>query len=333
MPAKLKIHLPDDEGLHKEPVEWWYWTAQGESAKGDQYALMFVLFKGSVLGVKNIYFAHWFSTDVKQKKFKPHFKVFWKGADDSGLRNGAFVFSAGPSIGMRKNKDASYQIKTPDFDLRFKPIKPPLYVGGTGLVDLKTTSTYYYSLPRHEVSGNVVAGRRGIKFKGLGWMDHQWSPVTLFNQFAWTWFSFQLDNGADLMFFSFGRKPETVMGMISWPGGKQQTVHKLKMTALKTRWKSSLSGASYPLEWQIDIPSLNLHLTCGPKLLNQEMTHAHFRYWEGPLWVHGNMGDQILKGHGFLELNGVPAGKNIILIMLRAVKHKNPWSFLKKIFS
>lgn len=221
MSDKLKIHFPEDEGLHKEPVEWWYWTAQGEDDKGDPYALMFALFKGSVLGLKNIYFAHWFSTDIKHKKFKPHFKVFWKGADDLGLSKGILDFSAGSFFSMKKTKDASYQIKTPDFNLRFNPVKPPLFVGGTGLVDLKTTSTYYYSLPRHEVSGNIFAGQREIKFKGLGWMDHQWSPVFLFNQFAWTWFSFQLDDGTDLMCFSFGRKKKTVLAMISWPDGRQ----------------------------------------------------------------------------------------------------------------
>lgn len=333
MTDKSRIHFPDDEGLHKEPVEWWYWTAQGEDEKGEPYALMFVLFKGSILNAKNIYFAHWFITDIKQKKFKPHYKVFLKGVDDYGLRNNDLAFKGGSLISMIKNKDASYQIITPDFNLKFNPVKPPVFAGGTGWVDLNITSTYYYSLPRHEVSGEMLVGRRKIGFKGLGWMDHQWSPISLFNQFVWTWFSFQLDDGMDLMCFSFGRKSKTLSAMVSWPDGKQQVISDLKMTALKMRWKSPLSGASYPLEWQIDIPSLKLHLTCGPKVINQEMMHAHFRYWEGPLWVHGNRGEISIKGHGFLELNGIPAGNNFISIILQMVKRKNYLSFLKNIFN
>lgn len=320
--TKPAIHLPKDHGLHKDPIEWWYWTAQGTTDQGRPIALMFALFKGSIFGLANLYFAHWFVTDTKKSVFKPRFNVFWKGLEDKGLKNGALDAKSGHDFRMMQYSDGNYLIKTPDFELKLKPSKPAMMVGGSGFVDLKTSTTYYYSLPRLETKGYIVQGGKKHGFQGLAWMDHQWSPVTMNTEHAWTWFSFQLSDGTDLQCFEYGRTKRTRLATVSWPDGKQSSHHEVILRHSGKLWKSKVSEAKYPLDWNISIPSAGIEIHCRPKNNEQEMIHGPFRYWEGPLTAEGTVKGTKVAGNGFLELNGIKAEQNIFRFFLNILNSK-----------
>ncbi|MFA6503466.1 MAG: lipocalin family protein [Patescibacteria group bacterium] len=319
---KSAIHLPHDEGAHDDPIEWWYWTAQGTDSKGKSYAIMFALFKFGLLGLAEVYFAHWFVTDVEKKKFIPHFKVFWKGLEENGLRHHKLQAKEDKDFLMTKERHGSFRLKTKQFDLRFTQTKPIMLVGGTGFVDLKTATTHYYTIPRLEVKGKILIKEKNLSFNGLGWTDQQWSPLNIKPEHAWTWFSFQLSDGTDLQCFDYGRTKRVRMATISMPNGRQKVYKDVRLTPFGDAWHSKKSGAKYPLEWKIEIPKAKIKLTCGPKLQNQEMIHGPFRYWEGPLWAHGEIGQTAVEGHGFLELNGVTSDKNIFQMLRSLMSRK-----------
>ena len=70
--------------------------------------------------------------------------------------------------------------------------------------------SYYYSVPRLEVAGNLSyidkAGQnRTMDVTGQGWVDRQWGD---WNVRAWEWTSFRFDNGARVNLYSFGNALE-----------------------------------------------------------------------------------------------------------------------------
>lgn len=308
--SKPVVSLPKDQGLHKDPVEWWYWTAQGTDRQGHEYAVMFALFKVDVIKLTNVFFAHWFISEIDRKKFRPHTKVFWRGLDTGSFENGSMDAWSGKSFRMDRRPDGSFGLKTPQFGLDLKPLKPTLLVGGTGFIDLKSSTTVYYSHPRLEATGHLRLGNKKISFKGLAWMDHQWSPITFNREHAWTWFSFQLTDGTDFQCFEYGWRKKVFLATVSWPDGSQQIFKDVKLTPMGEPWVSPASRAKYFLTYTIEIPSAGIRLSCGPKINDQEMVHGLFRYWEGPLWTHGSVKDRQVTGNGFLELNGVPSDKS-----------------------
>ena len=56
------------------------------------------------------------------------------------------------------------------------------------------------------VSGEVQAGGRAHAVEGLTWMDREWSTSALGpGAVGWDWFSLQLDDGREVMFFRIRR--------------------------------------------------------------------------------------------------------------------------------
>jgi predicted secreted hydrolase len=80
-----------------------------------------------------------------------------------------------------------------------------------------------------------------------------------------------------------------------------------QMTPSGTTWTSPVTNASYPIEWQTKVPSLNLRLQITTKLRNQEMTAAGSNatnYWEGAIEISGTRNDTPVSGVGYLEMTG-----------------------------
>ena len=69
-------------------------------------------------------------------------------------------------------------------------------------------------------------------------------------------------------------------------------------------WHSRLTGATYPVAWQVDIPSRQLTLAAESRLDEQELVLPPISYWEGAIRVSGRRGNQPIEGHGYMELTG-----------------------------
>jgi predicted secreted hydrolase len=76
---------------------------------------------------------------------------------------------------------------------------------------------------------------------------------------------------------------------------------------LGEQWTSPATGASYPLRWQVNVPSLNLNLEVSTRLPQQEMTatsRSAPNYWEGAVEIIGTRGSAMASGVGYLEMTG-----------------------------
>ena len=69
-------------------------------------------------------------------------------------------------------------------------------------------------------------------------------------------------------------------------------------------WHSQKTGATYPLEWEIAIPSHSIVLAVTPRLSDQELVVPPVSYWEGAIRAVGHRADGAISGLGYMELTG-----------------------------
>jgi predicted secreted hydrolase len=72
-------------------------------------------------------------------------------------------------------------------------------------------------------------------------------------------------------------------------------------------WKSPKTGATYPAEWSVQVPSEGLNLQIQPTMPDQELVTENsggVRYWEGSVRVTGQDQGKPVSGVGYVELTG-----------------------------
>jgi predicted secreted hydrolase len=140
-------------------------------------------------------------------------------------------------------------------------------------------------------------------------MDHEFGTSYLAdNHTGWDWFSLQLDNGRELMFFQIrqddgGIEPLSSGSLIDADG----TVQHLSRDAVAIRvvdtWISPETEAPYPAGWHLSVPAASLELDVQPYLSDQEL-NVSYAYWEGAVRVSGEGINGPVTGVGYVELTG-----------------------------
>jgi predicted secreted hydrolase len=99
---------------------------------------------------------------------------------------------------------------TESVDLSLSPQKPPVLQGDQGLSvksDGNCNASYYYSISRLQVSGEITNRGESHSVIGSAWLDREWSSSVLADhQVGWDWFALQLTDGRDLMIYQLRDK-------------------------------------------------------------------------------------------------------------------------------
>jgi predicted secreted hydrolase len=144
-------------------------------------------------------------------------------------------------------------------------------------------------------------------------MDHEFGSGDLEkDQVGWDWFSIQLNDHSELMFYLLRRVDGTADPVSSgtWvlPDG---TSHALTVSDMNIEvldyWTSPTSGTRYPNRWRLSVPSRSLSLLLVPTMPNQELMterSTQVTYWEGAVNVTGERGQHHMAGQGYVELTG-----------------------------
>jgi predicted secreted hydrolase len=155
----------------------------------------------------------------------------------------------------------------------------------------------------------VTVDGRVVDVRGSAWFDHEWSTSALGEgAVGWDWFSLQLDDGRELMYFQIRREDGTVEPVSGGTlvGGDGQTrrlrAHEVSVEVLE-RWTSRESGASYPVRWRLVSGPAALDLEVDRRLDGQEM-RTSFTYWEGAVGVRGTSAGRAVAGDGYVEMTG-----------------------------
>lgn len=339
-----KVELPKDNSTHENTIEWWYFNGHLKDKKGKEYSFMDCFFKVDITNVnithlfnnpfKNyykkgnyIYFAHSVVSDIlKQKNYKEIQNISMV-SHDSFTRDRFFVNYINPNIlggfvnsEIEEHEDNTFHIKTGNLDLTLKPTKEPMLEGGHGYVGTIESGSYYYSLTNMETSGILMLDGKELEVTGKAWMDHQWADA-VYKKDKWTWFSFQLENGMEIMCVEYKKKDGTdiLINTLDKHGIQRQYTEATFKKGKKV-WKSKKTKAEYPQVWEINIPEANILIKARSTMNDQEMIFGQINYWEGPLEVTVDIDGDKIKGKGFMELVGYSADYNYLLLESREIE-------------
>jgi predicted secreted hydrolase len=324
------FHFPDDHGPHVQfRSEWWYWTGNLDGPDGRRFGYQFTVFRSalapesserraSAWATRQFFMAHLALTDVASGAFYAFERTSraalgLAGATARPFRVWLLDWSAegsgdgdAPPIRLRVTRGDIA------LDLALAAGKPIVLEGDRGLSQkgrAPGNASYYYSLTRMPTEGRVTVQGKSFPVHGASWMDREWSTSALeAGQTGWDWFSLQLSDGRDLMFYRLrgdGGSADPMSGgtLIEADGTSRRLTREQVSLQPTGAWKSPRSGVVYPSGFRLQIFNPPLDLTITPLIADQEL-NVTFRYWEGAVGVTGVAGTQKLTGRGYLELTG-----------------------------
>jgi predicted secreted hydrolase len=283
---------------------------------------------------KEVYFSHSIISDISKKKIFSKTNPISILSKDSFSKEDLFVNYLNPSpMGYVNNvieiNNGIYHIKTENLDLNLKPKGKHFLHHGNGVFSFKKKRVYYYSFTDMEVEGTLILNGKPIEVKGKAWMDHEWAGFA--GEKNWNWFSIQLDNKTGIMIHDYNNKENVYVGIDR--KGRGEFTDDLVLVP-KAEWKSPLTGAKYPTEWNIYIPSKSINLIAKAPVKQQEVLFGSLNYWEGPIDISGTIKGKKVKGLGFMELTGRKAEKSKMALYEHQIKSEAKWymDFAKKEF-
>ncbi|HMD87772.1 MAG TPA: lipocalin-like domain-containing protein [Anaerolineaceae bacterium] len=330
--APRNFVFPSDHGPHPDfQTEWWYYTGNLDSSEGQHFGFELTFFRralqpssariarNSDWATQQVYMAHFTLTDVSSGSFR-YFEQLSRGAAGLAGALGQPVFSVWlNNWSVQQIAPDEYHLQSSQQDIRLdlmlKDLKGPILEGDHGYSQKGAevgNASYYYSETRLQTQGTLTVGMENYQVNGASWMDHEFSTSALStNEVGWDWYALQLNDGSELMMYSLrhsdGSQDLFSSGTVIYPDGSTRS---FKLSDFKithtTTWRSPHSGAVYPADWTVQIPSENLTLQVQPYLADQEL-NVSFIYWEGAVKVNGSRAGQALSGSGYVELTGYAA--------------------------
>ena len=341
LPGKI-FSFPQDHFSHPEfKTEWWYYSGHLQSSDRDKksYGYQLTFFrtglksekketkdKKSKWSIQNLYFAHLALTDESKKKFDYREKISRGSLGEAGAsiyrKDGELfrVWIENWSAEGKSSTMSDHFLKAGDKDfgieLMLTQEKNPVIHGQKGIsqkAEGEGYASHYYSISRLKTEGKLFLKGKEIPVHGMSWMDHEFGSNQLREyQVGWDWFSIQLDNRMDLMFYQIrhqdGKLDPGSSGTMIYPDGSQQhlSLKEFQVEVLE-KWKSQKSGGTYPSKWIVKVPNHRIELILAPTVKDQELItkeSTRVTYWEGSVKVEGKYQGHPIKGMGYVELTG-----------------------------
>lgn len=336
LPGRI-FSFPQDHFSHPEfKTEWWYYSGHLQTLDRDKrfYGYQLTFFRtalkreknaASKWSVRDLYFAHLALTDKSKKNFEYREKVSRGSLGEAGALPYADhklfrVWVEDWSVEGKGSAMQDHLLKARDKDfgieLTLTQEKRPVVHGKNGISQKGAGAghaSHYYSISRLETKGKIFLRGNEFPVQGISWMDHEFGSNQLGqDQVGWDWFSIQLDQGTDLMFYQIRHRDRRLdpfsSGTIIFADGSYEhlPLDTFQIDAQK-KWKSRKSGAIYPSGWSVKIPGRQIELTLSPTAEDQELiTQGSTRvtYWEGSVSIDGKYRGTPVKGMGYVELTG-----------------------------
>jgi predicted secreted hydrolase len=318
----IPFEFPRDHGPHPDyRAEWWYYTGNLADQAGNRFGYQFTIFRRGIVpgeperesewATHQIYFAHFTVTDVTGQEFAYHERFSRTSPELAGAQSEPHYKVWLDDWSVEEIEPGRVQVKAQTdgtaIDLILEQTKPPTLQGDRGLSAKSSepgNASYYYSLTNNPTRGRVTTARGTFEVSGNSWLDREWSTTDLGEgAVGWDWYSLQLDDDREIMFFHIRREDGSVEpvsgGTVIYSDGSMRrlALDEVQITKLST-WTSPKSNATYPASWTFTVPSEGIDLRITP-LLNDQELRVSFTYWEGAVKIEGTQ-----SGYGYIELTG-----------------------------
>lgn len=324
----IPLEFPADQGAHPGYLtEWWYYTGNLDAVSGQHFGYQLTFFRRALIpptertnrssawATDQIYLAHFALTDVSANKFHAYERFARGAAGLAGATSPPFKVWL-HDWKVEQISENEYQLHASEesltLDLYLRDIKGPILNGNAGYSQKGNqpgNASIYISQTRLETNGTIQINQAKYDVTGLSWMDHEFSTSALSeDQVGWDWFSFQLDNGSEIMLFYLRKQDGSIdpfsSGTYIGPDGipLHLTLNDFSIEVLDT-WRSPHSKAEYPSRWRVQVPSMNIDLEVNPYIPDQEL-NLTFTYWEGAVNFQGVQNGETILGNGYVELTG-----------------------------
>ena len=315
--------FPEDHGAHADfRSEWWYLTLLLDDESGADVGAQFTLFRQALTPApeeaanrwlsNQVYLAHFAVTDTVSGQHRA-LERFARGHPAlAGVRAEPFALwledwrleETRLENGLRR-----WRLRAGDsamsIDVVLEVDAEPVLQGAAGLSRKgPDQASYYFSMPRLPVSGEVVVAGEARRVRGLGWLDREWSTSVLAEaQVGWDWFALQLDDGRSVMAFQLrrqdGSRDPYDQGLVVAADGSTRSLGTSDFRLTPTRFWKDREGVGWPVAWTVRIGAEAWQVEA---VLDDQAMNTTIRYWEGMVSVRSESGEQI--GRGYLELTG-----------------------------
>ncbi|TDX29557.1 putative secreted hydrolase [Modicisalibacter xianhensis] len=326
------LRFPGDHGPHPDyRIEWWYLTANLESADGRPFGVQWTLFRQALAPEagnrgasaaspwqdRQLWMAHAAVSTPQGHRFAEKFArgmALPAGQGQAGVTAAPFAAWIDDWSLVADEAESGLDRLTvhadaDDFAYRLAlTAQGPLVRHGEGGFSQKSADgqgSMYYSQPFYRVEGTLRLDEEPFRVTGRAWLDREWSSQLLGRaQHGWDWFSLHLGNGAKLMAFRLrggGEGEDDAQDYLSgsWitPQGEVSALAEggLRLTPVETR---DVAGRELPTTWRVEVPDRRLDVTVSAIHPDQWMGTS-FPYWEGMVTVRGSH-----AGKGYLEMTG-----------------------------
>jgi len=316
-----EFHFPTDHGPHPEfKHEWWYFTGNLEGGDGRRFGYQVTLFRigmaadgparESAWASRQIWMAHAALSDIQAGVHLARERFSREAVGLAGAQTEPPAVWVEDWRISRDTDNWRIHIAADGFNLKLEleELRPPVLQGDAGLSQKSAepgNASYYYSIPRLATRGSIQVGDIDHEVQGLSWLDREWSTSALGpDQAGWDWFSLQLEDGSDLMYYRLRRKDGSAdphsRGSVQLADGTRRDLRPATVELQPLDWWQGPEGERYPIAWTLSVRPLDRQLTVRA-LMPEQLMDLTVRYWEGAVEILE--GDETV-GYGYLEMAG-----------------------------
>lgn len=315
-----RYEFPRDHFNHPDfQTEWWYYTGNLRAADGHRFGFELTFFRHgvsrdpatTVWDVQDGWLAHLALSDIDGQRFYHTERLNRAGAGLAGADIAqSRVWNGNWSSRIAMNEQILSAVADNfSLALTLRPRKPPVIHGINGVSQKAVgegRASHYISYTRLATTGTLTLNGRTFAVEGFSWMDHEFFTHQLEqDQTGWDWFSLQFDDDTELMLFRLRHRdgssdPFSAGTYIDAQGRSRHLARADFAVGPGFTWSSPETGARYPIEWTVRVPSLGIDVAVRTRLPNQELS----KYWEGAIEIAGTKQSHSVAGAGYLEMTG-----------------------------
>lgn len=316
--------FPEDHGPHPGyRNEWWYLTGNVEAADGRRFGYQVTFFKTAIRPPEgagcavdspwcsnHVWMGHAALSDVATGRHLAD-EIFTRqepGLAGAQLDPFRVWLQDWQLVAPGNAFPWELEVITEDFALTLllSADKQPVLQGDKGLSRKSPApgnASWYYSITRISTTGQVHLGGESFAVTGKSWLDREWSTSALApDQSGWDWFSLQLTDGSELMYYQLrdlqgGTHPSSSGNYTSLVGTQTGiTPDDMALQELE-RWTAP-DGTSYTTAWRMRWRGNDWVVRA---VIEDQLMDVTFQYWEGAVDVIDSASGEKL-GRGYLEM-------------------------------